>query len=243
VSRPLITQDQPKRSTGLRIRAAEVEQLVSSRVRQWLLDPGGLYHSTQLPDLSAQRRVIARAGEIGKSWTELPGTRQRGLLTALIERIDVGADQIDIHLRPTRLGPLLDVATPLPSAMEDETQTLSVPIRLRRAGREITMRIDGTDPCTTAKPDARLVKLLIRARRFNAALFECESVPFAALAKRQGVSPSYFTRLVRLSYLAPDITEAILDGRQPRDLTANKLLVHSRLPLGWHEQRTALGFA
>ena len=67
VSRPLITQDQPKRSTGLRIRTAEVEQLVSSRVRQWLLDPGGLYHSTQLPDLSAQRRVIARAGEIGKS--------------------------------------------------------------------------------------------------------------------------------------------------------------------------------
>jgi hypothetical protein len=57
------------------------------------------------------------------------------------------------------------------------------------------------------------------------------------------VSPSYFTRLVRLSYLAPDITEAILDGRQPRDLTVDKLLAHSRLPLGWHEQRTVLGFA
>ena len=62
-------------------------------------------------------------------------------------------------------------------------------------------------------------------------------------AKRQGVSPSYFTRLVRLSYLAPDITEAIPDGRQPPDLTADKLLAHSRLPLGWHEQRTVLGFA
>jgi hypothetical protein len=46
------------------------------------------------------------------------------------------------------------------------------------------------------------------------------------------VSPSYFTRLVRLT---PDITEAILDGRQPRDLTADKLLTHSRLPLDWHE--------
>ena len=57
------------------------------------------------------------------------------------------------------------------------------------------------------------------------------------------MSPSYFTRLVRLSYLAPDITEAILDGRQPRDLTADKLLAHSRLPLGWREQRTVLGFA
>jgi hypothetical protein len=51
------------------------------------------------------------------------------------------------------------------------------------------------------------------------------------------------TRLVRFRYLAPDITHAIPDGRQPRDLTAEKLLEHSRLPLAWHDQRTALGFA
>src|SRR6516225_9718539 len=243
VSRPLITKHQTKRSTGLRIPAAAVEQLVTSRVRQWLLDPGNIYQATQLPDLSAQRQLVAGAAEIGKSWPELPGTRQRAVLTRLIERIDFGADQIDIHFRPTRLGALLDVAMPLPSASDDETQILSVPIRLRHIGREITMRIDGTDPFATAKPGARLIKLLIRARRFNAALVGSDGVPFAALAKREGVSPSYFTRLVRLSYLAPDITEAILDGRQPRDLTADKLLAHSRLPLAWHEQRVVLGFA
>ena len=53
-------------------------------------------------------------------------------------------------------------------------------------------------------------------------------MPFAALTKREGVSPSYFTRLVRLSYLAPDITQAILEGRQPRDLTLYRLPVISR---------------
>jgi site-specific DNA recombinase len=244
VSRPLITQDQRESCTALRIPAGEIEHLVTSRVRQWLLDPGGIFQSTRLPDPSAQRRLIARAVEIGKSWTELPGTRQRAFLTTLIDRIDVGAHQIDIHLRSTRLAALLDVtATPLPSATDDEIQILSIPVRLRRSGRAIRMLIEGTDPFATAKPDARLVKLLIRARRFNATLLDSDGVPFAALAKRQGVSPSYFTRLVRLSYLAPDITEAILDGRQPRDLTADKLLAHSRLPLGWHQQRTVLGFA
>jgi len=211
-------------------------------VRQWLLDPGGIYQSTRLADPSAQRRLIARAEEIGKSWTELPGTRQRAFLITLIDRIDVGAEQIDIHLHATRLGALLDVATPLPSATDDETQILSVPIQLRRAGREITMRIDGADPFAISKPDARLIKLLIRARRFNTALLGSDSLPFAALAKREGVSPSYFTRLVRLGYLAPDIAQAILDGRQPRDLTADKLLAHSHLPLAWHEQRSVLGF-
>jgi DNA invertase Pin-like site-specific DNA recombinase len=241
ISRPLITQDQREGSIALRIPAGEIEHLVTSRVRQWLLDPGNIYQATQLPDLSAQRRLVAGAAEIGKSWPELPLTRQRGVLTRLIDRIDVGPDQIDIHFRPTRLAALLDVATTLPSASGDETQTLSVPILLRRAGREITMRIEGTNPFANAKPDARLIKLLIRARRFNVTLLDSDGVPFAALAKRQGVSPSYFTRLVRLSFLAPDITEAILDGRQPGDLTADKLLAHSRLPLGWHEQRTVLG--
>jgi site-specific DNA recombinase len=170
--------------------------------------------------------------------------RLRQGLNALIERIDVRANQIDIHLHPTRLGALLDVAAaPLPSTTDDETQILSAPIRLRRSGREIRMLIDRADPFATARPDARLIKLLIRARRFNATLVSSDGVPFAGLAKQEGVSPSYFTRLVRLGFLAPDITQAILDGRQPADLTADKLRAHSRLPLAWHEQRTVLGFA
>ena len=65
----------------------------------------------------------------------------------------------------------------MPSASDDETQILSVPIRLRRAGRVITMRIDGTDPFATAKPDARLIKLLIRAHRFYTTLVDGGSVP------------------------------------------------------------------
>src|SRR5437773_1516099 len=86
VSRPLITKHQTKQSTGLRIPAAEVEQLVISRIRQWLLDPGNIYQATQLPYLSAQRQLVARAAELGKSCPELPGAGQRVVLTALIER-------------------------------------------------------------------------------------------------------------------------------------------------------------
>jgi hypothetical protein len=108
VSRPLIIKDQTEGSAGLRIPAAEIEQLVTSRVRQWLLDRGSIYEATRLSDASEQRRLVARAAEIGKIWPELPGTRQRALVTALIERIDVRAEQIDIHTRPSRLGAFLD---------------------------------------------------------------------------------------------------------------------------------------
>jgi DNA invertase Pin-like site-specific DNA recombinase len=244
VSHSLITKDQSELSAGLRLPAAEIEQVVTSRVCKWLLDPGSIYTATRFLDASAQRRLIVRTAEIGKIWPELPRPRQRAAVTALIERIDVGSDQIDIHIRPRWFGAFLDGAsTLLPSATDDEIQILSVPIRLRCSGREIRMVIDSNDPCAIAKPNARLIKLLMRAHRFNAALVGSPGAPFAALAKQEGVSRSYFTRLIRLSYLAPDITQAVLDGRQPPHLTADKLLAHSRLPLAWHEQRMLLGFA
>jgi site-specific DNA recombinase len=122
---------------------------------------------------------------------------------------------------------------------EQETELLSVPVRLRRAGREIRIVMDGTDPFATAKPDVRLVKLLLTARRFNAVLTRAKTPPHSP-SERASVGPT--SRLVRLSYIALDITQAILDGRQPRDLTPEKLLEHSRLPLAWHAQRIALGF-
>ena len=245
VSGSLITKDRTENAAALRIPAAEIEQLVSDRVHRWLLDPGSIDKSTaaRLADPSIQHRRVARAAEIGKHWPELPVARKRAVLTTLIERIDVRVDRIDIRLRPPRLAALLDGPDTSPQgANDEETELLSLPVRLRRAGREIRMVIDGTDPFATAKPNARLVKLLLRARRFNAALTQGEGIAFAALAQREGVSRSYFTRLVRLSYLAPDITQAILDGRQPRDLTPEKLLEHSRLPLAWHDQRIVLGF-
>jgi site-specific DNA recombinase len=244
VSGSLITKDRTEATAGLRIPAEEIEQLVSSRVHRWLLDPGSIYKSTaaRLADASMQQRLVARAADIGKHWHELPVARKRAVLAALIERIDVSLDQIDIHLRPQRLAALLNAAAiPSNGMTVDETEILSVPVRLRRAGRDIRVVIDSADPFP-GKPDARLIRLLLRAYRFNATLAQGEGVPFAALAQREGVSRSYFTRLVRLSYLAPDITQAILDGRQPRNLTAQKLLEHSRLPLAWHDQRTMLGF-
>ena len=105
-----------------------------------------------------------------------------------------------------------------------------MPLRLRLARRERS-EWGSTAPIRSR---SAIITLLLRARRFNATLADGEGVPFAALAQREGGSRSCFMRLVRLSYLAPDITKAILDGRQPGDLTAEKLLEHSRLPLAWH---------
>jgi len=136
VSRPLITKDRSDGSAGLRLPAEAIEQLVTGRVRRWLLDPGSIYPVTHA-NASALRRLIACAAEIGKSWPQLSATRQRALLAGLVERIDIGANQIDIHVRATQLGALFDgPAVPLVDEANDETQILSVPVRLHQSGSQ-----------------------------------------------------------------------------------------------------------
>ena len=64
------------------------------------------------------------------------------------------------------------------------------------------------------------------------------------IASKEKMVPSYATRLLRLTFLAPDIIGAILDGEHPAELTAqNKPMADTRLPLDWRERRAALGFA
>src|SRR5947207_15364357 len=149
VSGSLITKDRTENAAALRIPAAEIEQLVSDRVHRWLLDPGSIDKpaAARLADPSIEHRRVARAAEIGKHWPELPVTRKRAVLTTLIERIDVKLDRIDIGLRPPRLAALLDGPEPSPQgAIHEETALLSVPVRLRHAGRDTRMARDGPHP-------------------------------------------------------------------------------------------------
>ena len=65
-----------------------------------------------------------------------------------------------------------------------------------------------------------------------------------AMIERLGIARGRLSSLVRLSYLAPDIVQAILAGRQPVELTPTRLLKLSQnLPHNWKEQRSFLGFA
>lgn len=64
------------------------------------------------------------------------------------------------------------------------------------------------------------------------------------IAAEAGVHPSYFTRVLKLAFLAPTITQAILDGRQPEGLSAKSLSGHAgRLAADWARQRRQLGIS
>jgi site-specific DNA recombinase len=74
-------------------------------------------------------------------------------------------------------------------------------------------------------------------------LFEVGSTSLDDIAREDNINPSYATRLVRLTFLAPDVIAAMPAGTQPAEFTTAKLMADTRLPLDWREQRTVLGFA
>jgi site-specific DNA recombinase len=86
VSASLFTKDRTENVAGLRIPAAEIEQLVSSRMHRWLLDPGSFYKSTstRLADALMRERLAARAADIGKHWPEMPAPLILGCRTRKI---------------------------------------------------------------------------------------------------------------------------------------------------------------
>lgn len=104
------------------------------------------------------------------------------------------------------------------------------------------MVIDGELSSGRKGPDPSLVRLIVRAHHLREKLVRGEGASLGEIASREGVERSYLTRLIRLALLSPDITKAILDGRQPPGLTASRLMRDTRFPLEWRAQRKALGF-
>jgi hypothetical protein len=92
------------------------------------------------------------------------------------------------------------------------------------------------------RSDPSLVRLIAKAWALREALVTSSAPSLTAFAATQGISQSYATRLVRLAWLAPDIVEAILEGRQPKGVTATALMHDTRIPTDWQDQRRALGF-
>ncbi len=97
--------------------------------------------------------------------------------------------------------------------------TVHVPFRfVKRGGRKEMQLPEHSEP-QARKPDNTLVKALARAFRWKRMLESGEFATIAELAEREGIVPSYMTRVLRLTLLAPDIVEAILDGTQGPEVT------------------------
>lgn len=118
-----------------------------------------------------------------------------------------------------------------------ETVTIHVPFRLvKRGGRkEMQLPEGAVEP---RRADNTLVKALARAFRWKSMLESGEFATIAELAEREGIAPSYMTRVLRLTLLAPDIVEAILNGKHGPAVALARLI--EPISLEWAAQSSSL---
>jgi hypothetical protein len=117
-----------------------------------------------------------------------------------------------------------------------ETVTLHVPFRLvKRGGRKELHLPDGA--AHSQRTDSTLIKALARAFRWKQMLESGDFATIADLARHEGIAPSYLNRILRLTFLAPDIIEAILEGHT-MSITAEEL--RTGIDDDWDVQRRTM---
>lgn len=120
---------------------------------------------------------------------------------------------------------------------------VSIPVSFHQAGgRKQIVVPSGASEWQPRMPrcDNSLIRAIAKAYRWRRLIETGRLASAADIARKEGVNESYLCRVLRLTLLAPDIVEAILDGRQPQTLELQSLL--KPLPLEWPAQRRALGF-
>jgi hypothetical protein len=123
---------------------------------------------------------------------------------------------------------------------DGQTVTIYVPLMLRRiGGRKRVISPPGATAWMPPRPEINspLLHALVRAFHWQSLLDDGHFASVNELAKAQGKNASYVAAVLRLTLLAPDIVEAVLDGRQPSTLQLQPLM-RKGVPVAWDEQRS-----
>jgi hypothetical protein len=119
-----------------------------------------------------------------------------------------------------------------------ETITVHVPLTFRERGvRKLVVMPDAAERAPRPRVDNAVVKALARDR-WRKMLDTGVHATLEDLAKAKGINATYVSRVLRLTLLAPEIVEAILDVRQPAELQLDDLL--EGFPLEWEGQKRDL---
>jgi site-specific DNA recombinase len=235
VSRNFPPQGSAPLLLGWRLPARELEARVAAAVREMLDDQTSVLEAAQKTNIDS--RQIDRVLHAARTWSHRlqSEAEQTEALAALVDRVELKCDGIGVAIRLPIAG-----TEKSPGQRPDEVAiTRLFPMQLKRRGVELRL-IVGDHNRSAATVDLPLLKAVARAHRWFDEISTGKASSLAEIAAREGLGVRYVSRVIRLSFLAPDIVESIAEGRQPTSLTAEALTRHIEIPLEWRSQKTAL---
>lgn len=247
VSTSLVKGDGKSASTRRRLPGGNLENIVIEKIRKFLSGRRELLDAID-DDLFGKTEhgpVIQRARQTAEALGQTP-QQNRAIVRDLVRRVEIGPDSVKINVSLNRLAALLgsepgEWAPDRPIPPSDHVVTLTAPAQLTRVGREMKLLIDDTDD--SRPPDISLLRIVCRAHDVQRRLAQDPNLSVHDIAREDRVTSDYLYILLRLRWLAPDITTSIINGQQPPQLNAKRLMrLTAQLPTDWAAQRALLGF-
>ncbi len=235
VSRNFPAQGLAPSRVGWRLPARELEDRVAAAVGEMLGDESAVLEAAHKTDINSSQ--VDRVLHAARTWRHRlqSEAEQTSAIGALVDRVELKADGIRVSIK-----------LPIASAEKSRAQlpdqvaiARSFPMQLKRRGVELRL-IVGDHNRSAGIVDLSLLKAVARAYRWFDEISTGKARSLAAIAAREGLAVRYVGRLIRLAFLAPEIVESIVEGRQPTTLTAEALTRRMELPLSWCSQKAAL---
>ena len=225
---------------GWRLPAHQIEQLVLKQVVGFPRDRAALLDDLRFKRTSPDQvsALLTRASKLAEACEAASVAEQSEIIAALVRRVSVARDKVTIEIdRQALAARLLDQeAVSKSNGKSRGAITIDVPVRFRRRGVEAKLVIlDQQD--SAAEPDPSLVKALGRAHEWFGRIVRGEADGVGTIARAKRLNRGYVTRVLCLAFLAPEVTKAILEGRQPTEVTAKRLInLALKIPIFWADQ-------
>jgi len=214
---PEASDDQP----AWRVSAHDLETIVRDQLKALLLDRNRI--ARMVAEIDPRNAIAAKLAAMGR------------ICGIAIERIDLREDHLTIQIDQPMLLRLCGLDA---SADDQRSITLSAVITKVRRGHELRLIIPGKASSQTQPRNEKLVRLLADVMEARTLVLASPDQLLQQIAATNGRCRKRLTKLIRISWLAPQIVQSILDGTQPSTLTAARLL-NTDLPLAWTEQAAA----
>ena len=223
-----------------RIPAAEIENAVLVALGSFLDDQSALSSILSLARLPpAQTASVLKATTaVSRSLSQYHAGQLRSTLQSILSRIEIGDTTLTLTVALGRLREALKL--PVHSPDEPTTHVIVVPVRITKRGIEQKLIIGGGVMVPVPR-DEPLVKAVARAYSWFEDIRMRRVNDVSELAVREQLTRSYVQAHLPLAFLAPSIIGAILEGRQPADLSLKQLMYRTDLAVSWTTQRQQLG--
>ncbi len=233
-----VTDDGKASSTSpiVRVAAGEVEAAVVEGIRLFLNCTAALITALAIDGSAAAvlDQMQQRALTIADDMRSMSPPAMHAMLVSLDLKVVIDGTRVAATVDQALLATCLGIMS---SNDSGERCCIKLPGRLLRTGNEARLAVAPQSSGDPKSCDANLVTLIVKAHQARDLLLGQGAVSDQSLA----MSHRHLIRLARLAYLAPEITVAIIEGRQPKTMTSRSLLRVSHLPLDWMEQRKMLG--